>query len=55
MGVEVIRSQARLRSPHEVEAIDTGRRFWGRHVVIATGSFPHVPDVPGLREAGYLT
>jgi pyruvate/2-oxoglutarate dehydrogenase complex dihydrolipoamide dehydrogenase (E3) component len=55
MGVEVIRSHARLRSPHEVEATDTGRRLWGRHVVIATGSFPHVPDVPGLREADYLT
>jgi pyruvate/2-oxoglutarate dehydrogenase complex dihydrolipoamide dehydrogenase (E3) component len=55
MGVEVIHSHARLRSPHEVEATDTGRRLWGRHVVIATGSFPYVPDVPGLREAGYLT
>jgi pyruvate/2-oxoglutarate dehydrogenase complex dihydrolipoamide dehydrogenase (E3) component len=55
MGVEVIRSHARLCSSHEVEATDTGRRLWGRHVVIATGSVPHLPEVPGLRESGYLT
>jgi pyruvate/2-oxoglutarate dehydrogenase complex dihydrolipoamide dehydrogenase (E3) component len=55
VGVEVIRSQARLRSSHEVEATDADRRLWGRHIVIATGSSPHVPNVPGLREADYLT
>ena len=55
MGVEVIRSHARLRSAHEVEAADVGRVLWGRHIVVATGSQPHVPDVPGLRDVGFLT
>lgn len=55
MGVEVIRSHARLRSGHEVEATDAGRRLWGRHIVIATGSEPRVPEVPGLPDSGYLT
>jgi pyruvate/2-oxoglutarate dehydrogenase complex dihydrolipoamide dehydrogenase (E3) component len=55
MGVRVIASSARLRSPHEVEVEATGEVLWARHVVIATGSEPHVPPVPGLSEAGFLT
>jgi pyruvate/2-oxoglutarate dehydrogenase complex dihydrolipoamide dehydrogenase (E3) component len=55
MGVEVIRSHARLRSAHEVEATDLSGVLWGRHIVVATGSRPHVPDVAGLKDAGYLT
>jgi pyruvate/2-oxoglutarate dehydrogenase complex dihydrolipoamide dehydrogenase (E3) component len=55
MGVTVIRSHARLRSAHEVEATDVGRVLWARHIVVATGSRPHVPDIPGLADAGYLT
>jgi pyruvate/2-oxoglutarate dehydrogenase complex dihydrolipoamide dehydrogenase (E3) component len=55
MGVEVIRGAARLRSPHEVEVAGTGDVLWARHIVVATGSRPLVPDVAGLDEAGYLT
>ena len=55
MGVRVIASPARLRSPHEVEAEATGAVLRARHIVIATGSEAHVPAIPGLAEAGYLT
>ena len=55
MGVRVIPSSARLRSAHEVEVEATGEVLWARHVVIATGSEPLVPAVPGLVEGGYLT
>jgi pyruvate/2-oxoglutarate dehydrogenase complex dihydrolipoamide dehydrogenase (E3) component len=55
MGVRVIASRARLRSAHEVEAEETGEVLWGRQIVIATGSEPNMPAVPGLTEAGALT
>jgi pyruvate/2-oxoglutarate dehydrogenase complex dihydrolipoamide dehydrogenase (E3) component len=29
--------------------------LWARHVVIATGSEPYVPAVPGLAEVGFRT
>ena len=55
MGVRVIASSARLLSPHEVEAEATGERLWARHIVIAAGSEPRVPAVPGLAESGFRT
>jgi pyruvate/2-oxoglutarate dehydrogenase complex dihydrolipoamide dehydrogenase (E3) component len=55
MGVRVIASAAHLRSPHEVEVEATGEVLWARHIAIATGSEPRVPDVPGLTAAGFLT
>jgi pyruvate/2-oxoglutarate dehydrogenase complex dihydrolipoamide dehydrogenase (E3) component len=55
MGVRVVAGSARLRSPHEVEIEDTGEVLWARHVVIATGSEPRVPPVPGLAETGFRT
>lgn len=53
LGVEVLLGSARLLSAHEVEVGD--RTVRGRHVVVATGSRPAVPEVPGLSEAGFLT
>jgi pyruvate/2-oxoglutarate dehydrogenase complex dihydrolipoamide dehydrogenase (E3) component len=55
LGVRVVASRARLRSPHEVEAVATGEVLWARHIVIATGSEPLVPAIPGLAEASFLT
>ncbi len=52
-GVEVIKGTARFLSPHELEVGDV--RFETRNVIIATGSKPAVPPVPGLQDAGYLT
>jgi pyruvate/2-oxoglutarate dehydrogenase complex dihydrolipoamide dehydrogenase (E3) component len=53
LGVDVFQVQATLESPHTVRAGDTVLRT--RHIVLATGGRAAVPDVPGLREAGYLT
>jgi len=53
LGVEVFEGTGRLVSAHEVEV--NGTRLRGRHVVVATGSRPNVPPIPGLEEAGYVT
>ncbi|HEU0012980.1 MAG TPA: FAD-dependent oxidoreductase [Longimicrobium sp.] len=53
LGVDVVQGDARLVSPHE--AVVDGRRIHARRWIVATGSRTAVPDVPGLREAGYLT
>lgn len=53
MGVHVIREFGRFISPTEVQAGDTiiqARRF-----VIATGSSPFVPSIPGLENVPYET
>ncbi|WP_018231211.1 dihydrolipoyl dehydrogenase family protein [Thioalkalivibrio thiocyanodenitrificans] len=52
-GVDVVFGEARFAGPREVRAGD--RRISGRRFVIATGSRPAVPPIPGLAEAGYLT
>ena len=53
LGVEVLEGAGRLASPDEVEV--NGTRLRGRHVVIATGSRPKVPEIPGLTEGGFVT
>lgn len=53
MGVEVIQAPARFRDKHTVEAGDTLIKAW--RFVIATGSSPAVPPIPGLDKVPYLT
>ncbi|MCB2109035.1 MAG: FAD-dependent oxidoreductase [Rhodobacteraceae bacterium] len=53
LGVTVISSTARFVSPVEVEA--GGQRIRARRFVIATGSQPFIPPIPGLGDAPYLT
>ncbi|MBK9062427.1 MAG: FAD-dependent oxidoreductase [Acidobacteria bacterium] len=53
LGVDVLLGTGRLKSAHEVEV--NGTTVWGRHIVVATGSRPRVPRIPGLAEAGFLT
>lgn len=53
LGVHVIRGHARFVSPRELEV--EGRRIRARRFVIATGSRPFVPPIPGLETAPYLT
>ena len=52
-GIEVLRGRAVFVSPGEI-SVD-GRVLRGRRFIIATGSWPTVPPLPGLAEAGYLT
>ncbi|QYK42561.1 MAG: FAD-dependent oxidoreductase [Paracoccaceae bacterium] len=53
LGVRVIRDWARFTDPKTVEA--GGCRITARRFVIATGSRPFVPPVPGLDAVPYLT
>ena len=53
LGVRVIRERARFVSPREVQAGDTTIR--ARRFVVATGSGPLVPPIPGLETVPYLT
>lgn len=53
LGVRVIREYGRFVSDKEVEA--GPYRIKARRVVIATGSSPFLPDIPGLPDVPYLT
>lgn len=53
LGVRVIRAYGRFISPTEVEAGD--HVIAARRIVIATGSSPLVPPIPGLDRVPYLT
>lgn len=52
-GVEVVRARGRFAGPGLVRA--GGRDLPYRAAVIATGSVPALPPIPGLREFGALT
>lgn len=53
LGVDVRRGHAKIVSPWCVEV--DGEPITTRAIVIAAGAEPVVPDLPGLREVGYLT
>ncbi|MGY0797516.1 FAD-dependent oxidoreductase [Lysobacter sp. A286] len=53
LGVEVIRGEAKIVSPWEVEV--EGRRLSARSLILATGARPLVPTLPGLDTVNYLT
>ena len=53
LGVTVLRGAARFTGPTEVQV--DGTRVRARRIVIATGSSPLVPPIPGLAETPYLT
>ncbi len=53
MGVDVVSSPARLVGAGRVEVQD--RTLVSKRIVIATGSLPTAPPIPGLAETGYLT
>jgi len=58
LGVEVVQGRARLVSATGVDvALTAGgtRRLEAKTLVIATGSKPALPPIPGLADAGYLT
>jgi pyruvate/2-oxoglutarate dehydrogenase complex dihydrolipoamide dehydrogenase (E3) component len=53
LGVDVFLGDARFTGPDTVEV--NGTRLAFSKAVIATGARAYQPDVPGLREAGFLT
>ena len=52
-GAELVRGTARVVEPGVVAVGE--RRIEYEHLVVATGSTPAVPSVPGLEQAGYWT
>ncbi|MEO8937086.1 MAG: FAD-dependent oxidoreductase, partial [Burkholderiaceae bacterium] len=57
LGVDVVQGYGRLVSPWavEVDAAGVKRTLTARSSVIATGSSPRVPSLPGLDATGYVT
>ncbi|MFV9615416.1 MAG: FAD-dependent oxidoreductase, partial [Gammaproteobacteria bacterium] len=57
LGVDVVQGEARITSPWTVEVKTNGsvKTLTSRNIVIATGARPFVPEIPGLKEVGYLT
>ena len=53
LGAAVLRADAALTGPDTVEA--GGQRITARRIVLATGSRPVVPDIPGLDRVPHLT
>ena len=53
LGCEVLRGRARLAGPHAVEV--EGRVIAARRIVLAVGSRPAIPPLPGLDGVPYLT
>ena len=53
LGAEVVFGQARLLGDHAVDIGD--RRISSRFIVLATGSSPSAPSVPGLDKTPYWT
>src|SRR6201988_788321 len=45
-GVEIINGHAALVDPHTVEV--AGRTYTAENILIATGSWPETPDIPGI-------
>jgi glutathione reductase (NADPH) len=48
-GVEIHRARAHVLDPHTVEL--SGRKFTAKHILIATGSWPVLPPIPGIEHA----
>ena len=51
-GCDVIFGAARFTGPNDIEVGE--ERIRGKRFVIATGSLPVIPPIPGLEEAGYV-
>ncbi len=47
--VEILRGRAKIVSPHEVEV--NGRKLTAKHILVATGSWPVIPPIPGREHA----
>ncbi|KOX64012.1 glutathione reductase [Pseudomonas psychrophila] len=48
-GVTLMEGHAKLTGPHEVEV--NGQRHTAKHILIATGGWPQIPEIPGHEHA----
>ena len=51
-NVELHRSRATVVDPHRVRLASDGREVTAKHILIATGGAPFVPEFPGSEHAG---
>ncbi len=51
--IELVHGHARFITGPALDV--DGRRIDAAHYLIATGSQPHIPDIPGVPDSGYLT
>ena len=51
--IDLIRGWARFVGPNRLEV--GGRVIEADRVILASGVVPHIPDIPGLKETGFLT
>ncbi|MCZ8515309.1 mercury(II) reductase [Paenibacillus filicis] len=52
-GFELIRGEAKFVDEKTIEV--GGRKLTAKRFLIATGASPSIPDIPGLKDANYLT
>lgn len=50
-GVEVMRTRAEVVDPHTVKLVGKGHNVTAKHILVATGGTPFVPDVEGEEHA----
>ena len=48
-GVTLLEGHARLLDEHSVEL--AGKRYSAKHILVATGGWPHIPEIPGHEHA----
>ena len=48
-GVTLLEAHARIKDPHTVEV--DGKSYTAAHILVATGGWPQVPDIPGKEHA----
>ena len=48
-GVTLIEGHGKITGPHEVEV--NGQRHTAKHILIATGGWPQIPEIPGHEHA----
>ncbi|MEM9705954.1 MAG: FAD-dependent oxidoreductase [Pseudomonadota bacterium] len=53
LGVTVLRAQAAFTGPRTLDA--GGVKITAKHIIVATGSTPFIPPIPGLQNTPYLT
>ncbi len=46
-GVKIIRDRAVVTGPNGVRLVQEGRDLTARHILVATGARPFIPDIPG--------
>ncbi len=53
LGARYFPTRATFESPHDVRVGE--EVIHGKHIIIATGTVPAIPAIPGLAETGYIT